>query len=184
MEPRQEVEFPRSMYQLAEQHHVGQPLALYNLNLQWKRYLSLINYFSLIAMSCAILFILVVASIFFYQVIKHQILDVQFGLIMILFGTFMCFVGCAFLIYIRHIYKYWSPQYVLICAEGFLVVSPKKVTVVYWNEVRGLVKVPGIGKRKNYMLYRIHQNSLTLSNIYEEFDGLIDLIKQHIPQQL
>ncbi|GCE23130.1 hypothetical protein KDK_69300 [Dictyobacter kobayashii] len=64
MESRQEVEFPRSMYQLAEQHHVGHPLALYNLSIQWKRYLNLINYFSLIAMSCAILFILVVTSIF------------------------------------------------------------------------------------------------------------------------
>ncbi|GCE23128.1 hypothetical protein [Dictyobacter kobayashii] len=64
------------------------------------------------------------------------------------------------------------------------MVSPKKVTVVHWNEVRGLVKVPGFGRKKNYMLYRIHQTSLTLSNIYEDFDGLIDLVKQHIPQQL
>ncbi|GCE31250.1 hypothetical protein KDA_67340 [Dictyobacter alpinus] len=55
MESRLEVEFPRRMYQLAEQHNVGQPLVFYNIRPMWKRYLNLLNYFLPTFVICSVL---------------------------------------------------------------------------------------------------------------------------------
>jgi hypothetical protein len=182
MESRQEVEHPRIMDQLAEQHQVGQPLALYNIHPQWKRTINLINRFSLIITVCAVLFVLVVFSIFFYQVIENQIVDVQGRLLMSLPGTIVGLLGCGQLMFARYMITQWLPISCLVCTEGLLVISRKKVEVTHWNEVRGFLEVPGSGKRKSYRLYRINRKLLTFSNIYEDTDGLADLVRQHAPQ--
>lgn len=184
MELRQEIEFPRRMYQLAEQHNVGQPLALYNIRPMWKRYLNLINYFLLTLVICGVLFVLIGFAIFFYQFIEHQIVNIEWDLQMTLFGAFMGLFGCVFVMFIRYMLTQRVPISCLVCTEGLLTISQKKVEeITQWNEVRGLLKVPGFGKRKSYMLSRINRDSITFSNIYEDMDGLIDHVRQHIPQQ-
>ncbi|GHO83209.1 hypothetical protein KSZ_12150 [Dictyobacter formicarum] len=65
------------------------------------------------------------------------------------------------------------------------MISRKKVEeITYWNEARGFREVPRFGMPKQYMFFRVNRDPLSLSNIYEDFDGLIDLIRQHIPKQL
>jgi hypothetical protein len=172
------------MYQLAEQHGVGLPLALYNIKPQWTRFLNFINRFLLICVLCAVLFVLTVFSIFLNQVMERQIVDVQWRLTISFPGTIVGLFGCGYCMFIRYMITQRFPRSVLVCTEGLLVISLKKVEVTHWDEVRRLLEVPEFGKRKSYMLSRINRDSLTFNNIYEDVDGLIDLIRQHIPQPL
>ncbi|GER89981.1 hypothetical protein KDW_41430 [Dictyobacter vulcani] len=185
MESSLEVEFPRRMYQLAEQHDVGQPLVLYNLQPKWKRYINLINYFLLTLVICTALFVLIGFAIFFYQFIEHQIVNIEWDLQMTLFGAFMGLLGCVFFMFIRYMLTQRVPISCLVCTEGLLMISQKKAEVIIqWNEVRRFLEVPALGKRKRYIFYRVNQASITFSNIYEDMDDLIDHVRHHIPTQL
>lgn len=168
-------------YQLAEQYHAGSPIALYNMQPWWIHFYQVIRRILLGTVICAMLFIIVMVALFFYQylvVFGSQIPDLQERLILSLPGIVIGLLGCGACLIFRNIIAQKVPASFLVCTDGLLEIHPKQVDVTRWDEMRGPLQELGLGKRKSYKLYRKNREPLVFGETFEGIESLVDLIKQ------
>jgi len=179
----QRIELPLAMYQLSEQYHAGSPIALYNMQPQWVHLYQTIRRVLLGIVICAIVFMLVGIALFFYQyliVFAGKIPDLEERLILSLPGIIIGLFGCGACITIREIITQKIPTSLLVCTEGLLEIHPKQVDVTRWDEVSEPLQEIGLGKRRNYKLYRKDRKPLFLGETFENLESLINLVRQQI----
>lgn len=191
MDSEQMRGLPVAMYQLAEQHQAGQPLALYNTHVFMLRLIRLYKIICYIAITACIFafvaeFITLLLSVTQLQILhshdplEEQRIYLQNIVINNLFPLVLSLiVGIGIVVNIRMVARYF-PTSILACTEGLLMICPKEVEVTRWDEITSILSIPGITRRKSYMLSRINRKPLTLGTALEDVEGLIDLIKQHI----
>jgi hypothetical protein len=143
LEPGQRAELSMTTYHLAEQYRVGSPIALYNMQPWWIRFCQVIRRILLGTVMCAVLFVLVVVALFFYQyliVFGGQMPDLQDRLLLSLPGFINGLLGCGACMITRDIIAQMVPASFLVCTEGLLKILPKQVDVTCWDEVRGTLQ--------------------------------------------
>jgi hypothetical protein len=185
LEPGQRAELSMATYQLAEQYRVGSPIALYNMQLRWVRFWQVFRRILLGMVICAVLYVLVVVALFFYQyliVFGGHIPDLQERLIWSLPGIVSTLITFFWCMMIRNTIVQMIPASFLVCTEGLLEIRPKQVDVTRWDEVRGTLHGPGLAKRKSYKLYRINRKPLVFGEAFEDIESLADLIRQQLPK--
>lgn len=182
MEPRQRVRLSIATYHLAEQYHLGLPSALYNMQPWWIRFYQIIGRVLLGTVICAVLFLVVVVALSFYQylvVFGGQVPDLQERLILSLPGTFIGVFGCIGCMVIRSMIAQRVPVSLLVCTEGLLEIRPQQVDVTRWEEVRGFLQGPKLGKKKRYQLNRINRKPLLFGETFESIEELANLVRQY-----
>ncbi len=183
LEPEQRAKFSSLTYQLAEQYHVGLPLALYNMQPQWIRIFQVLRRVLLGVVIGTVLFLLIVVVLFSYQylvVFAGQIPDLHARLLLSLPGTVNGLLGCIACMIFRNIIAQQVPASFLVCTEGALKIYPKQVDVTRWDEVKEPLQGPGLGKKKRYDLYRINRKPLFFGENFEDVEGLANLVRQQI----
>ncbi len=179
MESGQRVKFPLAMEQLAEQYRVGQPLALYNMHPRWLHFWKVFRH-GLLGMVIFVAIVLLVSqTIFLHQLFTGQIPYLQTRLILDLTGTSIGLMGCVTWLSMRHMIAQSLPTSILVCTEGLLEIRPKGVEVTRWDEVKWLHQETRLGKKKHYTLYRIKRKPFSFGEIFEDVEGLADLVSQY-----
>lgn len=183
MEAKQRTELSTIPSQLAEQHRVGSPIALYQMQPWWIHFYQVVRRVLLGTVLCAVLFLLVVVALFFYQyliVFGGHIPDLQERLMLSLPGTVIGLLGCGACLLIRDLIAQKVPASFLVCTEGLLEIHPKQVDVTRWNEIRGPLQESGSGTKKSYKLHRKSHKPLLFGETFEDAESLADLIRQRI----
>ncbi len=196
MEAERRTELPFATDQLVEQFQLGQPLALYNMHLQWIRFCQVIKQVLLGIIICMILFTLVLMTIFLYQyltlltqhpanlpdriVLADQFADLRWRFIISTPALITSLLGCVGCMIGRYMIAQNIPVTLLVCTEGLLEMRPKEVAITHWNEIRGMLKESGSGKRKSYQLARINRKPILFSEVFEDLEGLVNLVRQQI----
>ncbi|WP_126579195.1 hypothetical protein [Tengunoibacter tsumagoiensis] len=180
-EPEQKTELPVTAYQLAELHQVGQPLACYDMRPQWIRIWQAYRDMLLRVVICVLLFALAAILIFLSEVFQGQIQDPQLRLSVGLVGIIPCFFSGVEWLIMKHMVAREIPASLLVCTKGLIVIYPKVVDVLHWDEVKGpLIVEERKKKRKSYKLRRIKGEPLVFNDAYEDSESLIELVRQQI----
>ncbi|MBA2681765.1 MAG: hypothetical protein H0U76_25640 [Ktedonobacteraceae bacterium] len=192
-------ELPPETYQWGEDYELGCPLAVYNTRERVLRRYKMLNRLMLGTAIGVFLIGLMAVLVYAYQLqllksqhpltihdallLQTQTFHIQDALIESLIPLFLGFLYAVGALVQMRIVARGLPASLLVYTGGLLEVCPKKVDVTRWEDVTGLLRVPGMKKRKSYRLSRRHRKALIFGEALEDVEGLVNQIRQYIPQR-
>jgi hypothetical protein len=176
VEAGSKAELPATTYHLAEQYHVGQPLALHTMRPGWKRFWLVFANILLGAAICAVLGLLANVAFFLFQEIEGQDPDE----LLMLVSVTLILLGCAACMVYRGLIVRNAPVSLLVCTEGMLKIRPKEVDVTRWDEVRGTLHELRLEGRMIYRLDRINRKPIRFGEVFENMEDLVNVVRQQL----
>jgi len=169
-------------YRMGADFQVGLPLAFYTVRPQVIRRYQRWNLVMLIGAICLFLAGLL-AVLYQAMLLEKQVTHTPNALIESLLPLTLGFIqGLGAIAQMRLVAR-MLPVSVLVCTEGLLLIRPKKVDVTRWEEVTALCSMQETARGKKYMLSRINRKSLVFGEALEDVEGLVNQIRQYIPQR-
>lgn len=197
MDAEHQTTLPSRMDHLAELYQMGQPLAVFNTQPRLQRYYrlekQLLLGFVILTAFCMLLVLFLYAYQYIVLVVQKptdaadmSAYEQQFStwqsnfFISMLISFPSGLMGCASMLWRRHIVAWEVPVSFLLCTSGIVEIRPKGISLTRWEEVKSSLLEFRDLRTKEYRFLRIHRKPFTFGSALEDAEGMAVLIKQYI----